>query len=164
MHGCYHATMRIGKGSKYASTVVHELAGGPVNQLQLANEVEFNISRIGRPSGGADGVFYEVLLDQFHSQMNGVVHVKVSYVSREQLTRAGRAATPEVEWCVIRTLTDDGATAWTAVGEAAPAPPCGTPEPPLASAPKGGEPIMKGLITFSPRRDLPEVLGWEALR
>ena len=164
MHCCYHATMRIGTGSKYSSTVVHELAGGPVNQLQLANETEFDISRIRRPSGAADGVFYEVLLDQFHSQMNGVMHVKVNYVPREQITRAGRAITPEVEWCVIRTLTDEGAPAWTAFGEAASAPPGGNPEPALDSDPKGGAPIMNGLITFSPRRDLPEVFRWPVLR
>ena len=29
MHCCYHATMRIGTGSKYECTTVHELAGGP---------------------------------------------------------------------------------------------------------------------------------------
>ncbi len=163
MHCCYHATMRIGTGSKYASTVVHELAGGPVNQLQLANEVEFHTTRTGRPWGRKedDPVFYEVNLDQFHSQMNGVMHVKVSYVEREQVHRQERALTPEVEWNVIRTLTDDGPGAWTWPGrndEGAQGQ--GDSENKDPNRPKGGKPVMKGLITFSPRRALTEVVPW----
>ena len=52
MHCCYHATMRIGAGSKYESITIHELAGGPVNQLQLANSTSSNAQH-GAP--GSEG-------------------------------------------------------------------------------------------------------------
>jgi phosphodiesterase/alkaline phosphatase D-like protein len=168
MHCCYHATMRIGPGSKYATTVVHELAAGPVNQLQLANEVEFYSSRTRRtkrPEPERDrpqlpGVPYEVNLDQFHSQMNGVMHVKVNYAKRKQVDIDEHVLAPEVEWNVIRTLTDDGADAWAFEKEHVPGRVGIGHESGDPNTPKGGKPVMGGLITFSPRRALEQVIRW----
>jgi hypothetical protein len=155
MHCCYHATMQVGSGSKYTSTIIHELAGGPVNQLQLANEVEFDISTKGRTKTNVD---YVVLLDQFHTQMSGVMHVKVDYVKREQVTGVGRSIVPEVTWNVIRTLTDDGAERWVPLSAGAPKP--GAKLVPLQATALGGDPVMNGVITFSPRRHIGELKPW----
>lgn len=117
MHCCYHASMRIattrhvpiGSEPKYESIIVHELAGGPVNQLQLANAAEFKRRCAGETSGGFT---YETVLDRFHSEVNAVMHLQVEYVEREQTTNSDRAFVPEVEWNVIRTLTDNEAADW----------------------------------------------------
>ncbi len=55
-------------------------------------------------------VAYEVLLERFHGEVSAVMHVKVEYIGRDEVTGTGRVV-PEVEWNVIRTLTDDGASA-----------------------------------------------------
>jgi len=99
MHCCYQATMRIGPGRKYECVTIHELAGGPANQLQLADPREFHMRRTAYTPGG---LRYEVVMDQFHTQVNAVLHLKVKQYQMR----------PEVEWNVIRTLTDTGALAW----------------------------------------------------
>ena len=125
--------MPIGTEPKYESIIVHELAGGPVNQLQLANAAEFNRRCTGRTSGG---FAYETVLDRFHSEVNAVMHLKVEYVEREQTTTPGRAFTPEVEWNVIRTLTDNEAAGWPVERD---------PQDPDVSSP---ESVMNGRICF----------------
>jgi hypothetical protein len=107
MHCCYHATMQIGAGSKYESTTVHELAGGPVNQLQLADPSEFIMRHADTTSQGSE---YEIVLDRFHSEVSAVMHLKVTYV--DWIAGPQGAKVPEVEWNVIRTLTDTGSSAW----------------------------------------------------
>jgi hypothetical protein len=136
MHCCYHATMRVGAGSKYEAITVHELAGGPVNQLQLASDVQFRPRRMGRITDEGRDIPYEVVLEQFHTDACAVMHVQVDYVARDQITHHGRTFMPEVEWHVLRTLTDNSAEAW----EPAPDSP--------DEAPGGGEPVMSGRMTF----------------
>ena len=140
MHCCYHATMRIGTGArKYESITVHELAGGPVNQLQLANVNEFD-RRCARKTGGDHKVDYEVVLERFHGEVSAVMHVKVDYTHRDEVTSPGRSVVPEVEWNVIRTLTDPGPAGW-------------SEQLPGDGASRSGESVMAGRISFVRRRD-----------
>jgi phosphodiesterase/alkaline phosphatase D-like protein len=143
MHCCYHATMRIGSGpTPYESTTVHELAGGPVNQLQLASADEFIRRRKAR-TDGAMPVDYEVELERFHGDVSAVMHVKIAYQPRDQVIGQGRPLTPEVEWNVIRTLTDPGPEGWL-----------------RDAASPNGEPVMSGRISFAKRRLPHELQPW----
>ncbi len=160
MHCCYHATMRIGKGAtRYESTVVHELAGGPVNQLQLGRAAEFARHRKAQTTGEVD---YDVTLERFHGDVSAVMHVKVDYVSSERIAArashrdAGAAVVPEVEWNVIRTLTDPGPEGWL-VDEAKPTRD-GNPATPPAI--KSGEAVMSGRISFARRREPRDLVTW----
>ena len=144
MHCCYHATLRIGHGeTRYQSTVVHELAGGPVNQLQLARAADFQHHRRARTSGQVD---YEVTLERFHGDVSAVMHLTVDYVTSQRVARAASsgdhadAVVPEVEWNVIRTLTDPGPEGW------------------LEGA--ASEPVMSGRISFVRRRTPEELATW----
>lgn len=150
MHCCYHATMRIGRGGrKYESITVHELAGGPVNQLQLANVNEFD-RRCAKTTKGDKPVDYEVVLERFHGEVSAVMHISVDYPQRDEVTSPGRAPAPEVEWNVIRTLTDPGPAGWSA-----------QPEPPTSDAESSsGESVMAGRISFVKRRDPAGLHSW----
>lgn len=159
MHCCYHATMRIGEGAtRYESTVVHELAGGPVNQLQLARPAEFERRCKTRT---AHDVAYEVTLERFHGDVSAVMHVKVDYVPSGRLARAASAGrvvntvVPEVEWNVIRTLTDPGPEGW--LGDA---PPPGQGTSASAPAFRTGEAVMSGRISCARRRVPEELTTW----
>jgi hypothetical protein len=159
MHCCYHATMRIGEGgTRYESTVVHELAGGPVNQLQLARVAEFARQRKARTGRDVD---YEVTLERFHGDVSAVMHVKVDYVESQRVVVAAShkdgldTVVPEVEWNVIRTLTDPGPNWW--LGDAPP------PREGVPAAPpdiKTGEAVMSGRISFARRRTPGELMTW----
>jgi hypothetical protein len=152
MHCCYHASMRIatreniaiGLHPKYESLVVHELAGGPVNQLQLANAAEFDRVCAGRTSAG---FAYESVLDRFHSEVNAVMHVKVDFVERDHLTSRKRSIVPEVEWNVIRTLTDSEAAEWP-VHENRPAVAADTAASEDDASARSPESVMNGRICF----------------
>jgi phosphodiesterase/alkaline phosphatase D-like protein len=154
MHCCYHATMRIGKGATgYASTVVHELAGGPVNQLQLARATEFARHRKARTSGE---VPYEVTLERFHGDVSAVMHVKVDYFPNQRVHKDSvDAVVPEVEWNVIRTLTDPGPAGW--LGDPAPV---GLGKPGTPPDIKTGEEVMSGRISFARRRKPEDLVPW----
>jgi hypothetical protein len=156
MHCCYHATMRIGGRLKYDSITIHELAGGPVNQLQLADIGEFNRSCRRRTTD--KGVEYEVALDRFHSEVNGVLHLKVRYDKRDQVIGGQHPYAPEVEWNVIRTLTETEQSAWAAESAPAGKGPAGTGRQTVLSA---GEPIMRGRISFTRRRTVSDLHPWE---
>ena len=121
MHCCYHASMRIGGGLKYEAVTIHELAAGPVNQLQLPRVSEFHARRNGEieccNAGEKYRLPYEVVLHQFHSQVNAVLHLRVRYdtVAREDAVLKADmsgAQAPVLEWNVIRTLMDNDASAW----------------------------------------------------
>ena len=152
MHSCYHASMRIatksgvliGSEPKYESVIIHELAGGPANQLQLADAAEFDRRCSGRTS---EGFAYETVLDRFHSQVNAVMHLEVEYVEREQTTSSDRGLVPEVKWNVIRTLTDNEAADWPVEVE-------GNLQTPKMPSP---ESVMDGRISFVEART-PEAL------
>ena len=170
MHCSYHATMLIGREEdyrrKYECITVHELAGGPANQLQLATGEDFYSRRTGRIADTVvseecppKDVIYDVMLNQFHSQVNAVMHVKVDYVERDDITTAGRAITPEVEWNVIRTLTDNGALAWTRDGNQK------RTQARYAADVNGEtvrvhEPVMSGRIAFARKRLTKDLDEW----
>jgi phosphodiesterase/alkaline phosphatase D-like protein len=175
MHCCYHATMRVEKkqarkdlipkdSAKYESTLVHELAGGPVNQLQLARVDEFH-QRCSKAT--AAGNHYEVRLEQFHGDVSAVVHISVEYPEREQVTATGRTPQPEVVWNVIRTLTDPGPTEWRVdpptspktSKDAEPAVPA-TSAPGATIATRPGESIMGGRICFVQKRSVDVLARW----
>jgi phosphodiesterase/alkaline phosphatase D-like protein len=110
MHCCYHASMRIGT-SKYNSTTIHELAGGPVNQLQLADIAEFHTMVTNTTAAGTP---YEGVLDRFHGALSAVMHIEVKYAKRFRVLESDGEYVPEVTWNVIRTLTDNGPSDWVA--------------------------------------------------
>jgi hypothetical protein len=156
MHCCYHATMRIGGRLKYDSITIHELAGGPVNQLQLADIGEFNRSCRRRTTD--KGIEYEVALDRFHSEVNGVLHLKVRYEKRDQVIGGQHPYAPEVEWNVIRTLTETEQSSWAAEASHAGNGSAGTARQTSLSV---GEPIMRGRISFTRRRTVSDLRPWE---
>lgn len=148
MHCCYHATMRIGRGSKYETVTVHELAGGPLNQLQLPNLSEFRTRHTGR-TGGADGsgeVDYDVTLDHFHSHVSAVLHVKVDYMTHDALLGVEGRPRPRVEWNVIRTLTDIGASGWSPRGS--------------QDTSRPGEEALGGRLDFARTRQISWLRRW----
>jgi hypothetical protein len=168
MHCCYHASMRIGVGSKYECITIHELAAGPVNQLQLATVDEF----IPHYIGTAFGQRYEVVLDRFHGEINAVMHIKVSYDAKPPVKRSPDETVlpdlvPEIEWSVIRTLTDVGATAWVAPPPAVATSNDSPPTRLVAIKTKEDEPArwreptMSGRIAFVRMRKPDELLPWD---
>ncbi len=164
MHCCYHATMQVGEreqrtvGSKYDSITVHELAAGPVNQLQLGEVKEFNTRHAGRT---LSGIPYESLMDRFHSEVNGVLYLGVRYEQRERVSCTDPLVVPEVEWNVIRTLTDNGPAAWGPQSPAAAGRPGRTSAAPLVpEAVRQGEPTMGGRIRFVTKRSPGDLCPW----
>ena len=147
MHCCYHATMRIGAGEKYDCITVHELAGGPANQLQLAKIDEFDIIHNGQTL--KHQVPYEIALDSFHSEVNAVLHLTVHYPLRPQVLHSDQPFAPEVEWNVIRTLTDNDASAWRH-----------RTGPGAKVAMPDLEATMSGRISFVKRRQPENLLPW----
>ncbi|MEN8181684.1 MAG: alkaline phosphatase D family protein [Myxococcota bacterium] len=92
MHCCYHASMRI--GWPHDRTTVHELAGGPIYQLQFGSRDEFLDEHRGVL--GADGKLpVRTSLQQFHGAASGVLYVNVR-----------PEPSPEVRWQVVRTSPD----------------------------------------------------------
>ena len=159
VHCCYHATMRIGQrsdriartigdpGPRYEAVTIHELGSGPVNQLQLGRRRDFDVWHTGQT---ARGIVFHVNLDRFHGEANAVMHVRVKYVERDRVvcrnqeagTNQARHLVPEVEWNVVRTLTDPGLAAFA---------PCES---------GGGEQTMVGRISFCSSRTRSEIATW----
>jgi hypothetical protein len=145
MHCCYYATMRIGGSSIYDAVTVHELAGGPANQLQLPNLDEFIQARTRHT---ANKLRVDIALERFHSQASGVLHLAVSYERHDRLVRDrdGRAGTktdlqpfaPRVDWNVVRTLTSNEPGNWG----------------------PGAEPVMQGRIAFHLARTVDDLQSW----
>jgi phosphodiesterase/alkaline phosphatase D-like protein len=165
MHCCYHATMlipdgadqgrsQLRTGTKYDSITVHELAAGPASQLQIAKVEEFLTRYRDRAIAGSMVVPYEVVLERFHGEVSAVMHVQVDYVTREPLVepdpalQRGEAIVPEVEWSIVRTLTDVGASAWKRASRKK-----GTVAP--------AECVMAGRITFLESRSPDRLRDWE---
>jgi hypothetical protein len=160
MHCCYHATMTIapkqltgGESPKYRSLTIHELAGGPVNQLQLATLEEFN-RRVTKTTKSGHG--YQIDLDRFHGDVNAVLHIEIAYQARARLVADDPGYVPVVDWSVIRTLTDGGADSWVWV------PPDrqrAMPRPPLSPR-AAKESAMAGRISFVNKREVGDLLPW----
>ena len=130
---------------KYESVTVHELAGGPVNQLQLARSEDFHWRRNARTGQDSKGYAYEVSLEQFHGDVAAVMHIAVDYRCRAHLPD-NAPLEPEVTWNVIRTLTDPGPDKW--------------PEWRENQWESSPEPVMAGRITFPRSRTAQELPPW----
>ena len=157
MHCCYHATMRIGNDlKKYESITVHELAGR-TSQPAPAGARRRVRSPVHQAYGGqrqARAVDYEVTLERFHGEVSAVLHVKVEHKRRLQVFDKAVDVVPEVEWNVIRTLTDPGPTGWLK-GE----PGQRSLDLPV-SGPPIGESVMAGRISFVKKRTPKDLQKW----
>jgi hypothetical protein len=150
MHCCYHATMRIGGDTPYTSTTIHELAGGPVNQLDLSRVDDFIIRRTGRTDRG---VPYDVVLDRFHGAASAVMYIQVNYQHREPVLSSEQEWVPELKWHVIRTLTDANPLAWSRKDP-------GGVQPETVPA-DAVEHVMSGRISFVRQREIDDLRRWK---
>jgi hypothetical protein len=101
-------------------------------------------------------VAYEVTLERFHGDVSAVMHLKVDYVADQRVHKdAVYPVVPEVEWNVIRTLTDPGPEGW--LGEPAPV---GLGDPATPPEIKTGEAVMSGRISFARCRKPEDLVTW----
>jgi hypothetical protein len=101
MHCAYHASMTIGNRHRCTRRTVHELAGGPINQLEFWREAQF--ASVANLTTRASGVPYQVRMHQFHGNPSAVMHIEVTSVPDP---RDPDTQVPEIIWRVIRTMTD----------------------------------------------------------
>jgi len=106
MHCAYHASMTIGKGQRWNRLRIHELAGGPINQLQHGRRRQF--STAVRRSTRNGKIPYDIRLHQFHSGANAIMHIDVGSGRDEHLG----VDVPEIHWRVIRTMTEFDGGPW----------------------------------------------------
>ena len=147
MHCCYHAAMHVAKRGelKYSGVTIHELAGGPLNQLELGAIEQFTPHCVRRTGD----IEYQIVLDRFHTEADAVLHVKVDFPERERIVGGrGRQPTPEVVWNVIRTITDAGTRSWQKTSSVS------------ALDDRPHEPVMAGRICFVPRRCTKDLAPW----
>ena len=106
MHCAYHASMTVGEGQRWRRLRLHELAGGPINQLQHGRRRQFApaIKRSTRKQGTP----YDIRLHQFHSGANAIMHIDVGGRQDAYLG----AEVPEIRWRVIRTMTEFDGGPW----------------------------------------------------
>jgi hypothetical protein len=159
MHCCYHASMSIGGDTPYSSVTIHELAGGPVNQLDLSRVDDFIVRRANRTGGG---VPYDVVLDRFHGEASAVLYIQVKYQPREPALRAEQDLVPELHWHVIRTLTDANPLAW--LPKELDGPDKKDRAKAATAPPEAAEEVMTGRIAFVRQRDLDGLRRWEGTR
>jgi phosphodiesterase/alkaline phosphatase D-like protein len=88
MHCTYHVITRIGTPER--RTTLHELAGGPIHQLEFAKRDTFHDDYRGATQGGK--LAFRTRMRQFHGAAAGVLQVTV---------RPGDP--PAVLWTVVRT-------------------------------------------------------------
>jgi hypothetical protein len=106
MHCSYHASMTIGAGRRWERLRLHELAGGPINQLQHGRKRQF--ATAVRQMTRRRKIPYDIRMHQFHSGANAVMHVKVGRVCVDSSAHK----IPEIHWQVIRTLTEFDGGPW----------------------------------------------------
>ncbi len=102
-HCAYHATMQIGPPSR--RLVVHELAGGPINQLHFARRDDFYAQYRGtcrkhpcpEENGTDQPLPWTSRLEAFHEAAPALLRISV--------TPQSESAPPEVGWRVERTRT-----------------------------------------------------------
>jgi hypothetical protein len=99
MHCAYHASMSIGTGHRWLRQTIHELAGGPINQLDLSERTQFieaSLITRGRTP-------YQIRMHQFHGNASAVMHIQVTNTPDPH---DPHTVVPEIVWRVIRTMTD----------------------------------------------------------
>lgn len=107
MHCAYHASMAIGDGGRWSRRRIHELAGGPIHQLDYGRRQHF--ATACRKVTRKKKVPYDIRLHQFHGGANAVMHIEVG--ERDEVVDASDAVPRterllDVTWRVIRTMTD----------------------------------------------------------
>jgi hypothetical protein len=103
MHCAYHASMSIGDSHRWVRRTVHELAGGPINQLDLGRREQF--AAFARRSTRDGQIPYQIRLHQFHGDASAVMHIQVTSAP-DPRDRVAGTEVPEIVWRAIRTLTD----------------------------------------------------------
>jgi hypothetical protein len=73
MHCSYHAALRIGPPRR--SVIVHEIAGGPVHQLEFARRTDF--ADFARGTTRGNGIPFKIVMRSFHGSASGVVRLTV---------------------------------------------------------------------------------------
>lgn len=86
MHATYHATLRIGEPGE--RVVVHELAGGPLNQIEFGQRRKFHDLYRGRTGGGLP--------------FASVMHAFTSASASVTLVEVDPEGSPELSWEAIR--------------------------------------------------------------
>jgi hypothetical protein len=139
MHCAYHASISIGESHRWMRRTIHELAGGPINQLDLSRRAQFTaaslITRVGQTP-------YQVRMHQFHGNASAVMHVQVT---NARDSHHPHTEVPEIAWRVIRTMTDPESRRDVSNG------PMRIEDPPPIS----------GRITFCKRRGLDDLPEWQ---
>src|SRR5262249_54442116 len=100
MHCAYHASLSIGNGHRWMRRMIHELAGGPINQLDLSGRAQFIDASL---TTRGDQNPYQVRMHQFHGNASAIMHVEVT---NARDPRDPDTEEPEIVWRVIRTMTD----------------------------------------------------------
>jgi PhoD-like phosphatase len=103
MHCAYYASMSIGNCHRWARPTVHELAGGPINQLEFGRREQF--APVTSLTTRLRGIPYEIRLHQFHGDASAVMHIQVTSVL-DPRDPEGTDEVPEIVWRVVRTMTD----------------------------------------------------------
>jgi hypothetical protein len=100
MHCTYHATMRVGRPAKRVS--IHEIAAGPISQVQFTERRRFHDHFRGVT---AEGTPFTTILRSFHGATAAVMHLAV-----DPATAAGvEPASPlRLRWKVIATSRPSG--------------------------------------------------------
>jgi phosphodiesterase/alkaline phosphatase D-like protein len=93
MHCTYHATMRIGHPRNRIA--IHEIAAGPISQIQFTSRKEFYDQFRGVTHGGNP---FSVLLRSFHGSTAAAVRVTVSPSD----------VSPMLGWSVVPTSSTNG--------------------------------------------------------
>ncbi len=105
MHCAYHASMTIGAGRRWERLRIHELAGGPINQLQHGRRRQ--LATAVRQTTRLHNIAYDIRLHQFHGGANAVMHIEVDQVDVGETQKV-----PSIHWRVIRTLTEFDGGPW----------------------------------------------------
>jgi hypothetical protein len=139
MHCAYHASMSIGESHRWMRRTIHELAGGPINQLDLSRRAQFTEASLITRAGQTP---YQVRMHQFHGNASAVMHVEVTNTKDPH---DPDTEVPEIVWRVIRTMTDPESRRDGSDG------PMRIEDPPPIS----------GRITFCKRRSLGGLPEWQ---
>ena len=101
MHGCYHASMDIGRGENPIK--VHELMAGPFYQLNLARYQDFDGFRRRQTANDTTQVEYVSRLDraEFYAGSPAVMHVRLEC---EADVEKDPTKARTLHWQLIRTL------------------------------------------------------------
>lgn len=91
VHCCYHATMRIGLPN--FTSMIHELASGPIYQLRTGDRSHFFTVHQGRT---LSDLKYRSQMEQVYGGASAAMHIRVRQ----------HDGAPEVDWEVVKTISE----------------------------------------------------------